>query len=339
MTSVYEVGREHIFQEVDDIHASIIDQRSAQIRLIAQTVAAKLRAVITEKVIENLLPANTEEYTGTLPLGTRFHRRVKDTTILVVEQTPTKRTVRMSPDVFVKPETWSRRGMKALRPYCLAFPYIVFVFRFNWFVGDGERDKNMSRHFDEPRVWVFYRNRPLESENDMLFHTNLPNIARSDAEVCMGQTLDHFEMADFSDINKYTDKYLGRFWGRGFNCDHQNNFDYLAYKYPDYFSTLRKWQVASKKNANFVLGINYLKWGRLERVYDHELRRGQEKLKKKCAQQIHTALQCWDGFEAEVGEALEDNVLSRRVFRDIMLKIWRKTAHKIEANLDVDSNR
>jgi hypothetical protein len=324
----YDIGKEIISREVNSIFPEIFNKTTNEIRALASITSAKLRDAIASRVVEKLLPANTEEYTGTLPLGTRFHRRIRDTTVLVVEQQPTKRTILITPDVGVPYRIWQKRGMKPLCCYSVPFPYVIFLFHFQWFRGGDDR------YFDEPRVYAFYRKAPLESEDDVLYHTNLPNIESTNCCICMGQTLDQFKHSDFMDINQYVHKYLARFWSRGFTCDYQDNYHQLAEKYPEYFSTIRKWQVAGKKNSNFVMDIDYRKYDFLKNVYHREFGIGQKFLHQNCVKEIYDTMdQGWREFEPEIARLLEKKMLSRDFINSILLKVWKEAAFEIEMRM------
>jgi hypothetical protein len=327
--SIFEHGKEELIAEIARRQDQIIRSNKSNVRVLGEVASQRLRDQIANNVCKEVLPANTEEYTGTLPMGTRFHRRIRNTTFLVVEQPPTKRTILITPDVAVSSDTWGKRGMKPLRAYTVPFPYVVFVFRFKWFEGDD------GRYFDEPTCWVCYRKEPLRSENSSLYHTNLSNVDAHDCTICMGETLDQFKREDFADINKYADKYLGRFWGRGFTTDLQNNYQELAQKYPDHFSTIRKWQVAGNRNANFVLDdIDYRYCKTVKDFWEMVYRSAHADVVKECKELVHaTIAEEWEKLDEKIRNALEGTLLSRAFFERNLLRVWKTAAEKIEERI------
>ncbi|MFC1623449.1 hypothetical protein ACFL16_03530, partial [Patescibacteria group bacterium] len=161
-----------------------------------------------------------------LPPGTRFYAKRGDQEFLVVEQIPQVRNVRIHHSIS---------GRDNSDYFSLAFPYVAFFMVFS----EGSLH-NLS---------VYYRNRPLESIDDMLFRANLPNMNRSG--VCLG-----FRGHRVEGLVARAQEVIGHFWSSEFNSDWSGPYEDFRSK-EKRVKSFSAWEKNSKKDPTFVLNVNW----------------------------------------------------------------------------------
>jgi hypothetical protein len=171
-----------------------------------------------------------------LPPGTRWVCRRKDLLNVVVEHPPQCRTLRVSS---------GKKGADDYQPFQLAFPYIVYVLTFY-------RDD-----FEEMKM--FFRNHTLNSLNDILYHTNLPNVRGEPGHygsqrVCLRYRP---EMLEGVPLAEAVPALIEFFWSTGFNQDIANSAFERAQTLDPRFAGFAAWEAASRENPLFPLELDW----------------------------------------------------------------------------------
>ena len=161
------------------------------------------------------------------PKGCRFCCSIGSSTIIVIEQDPQVRSLRLGSDLCVTINS----------PYtALALPYSVFFF-----------------HFREGRFSSLYygwRTRQLASLDDTISMPLLPNL-HSNLSVCLGD-----QRIDNGTLIEQTQKVLDSFWGSQFNSDLSRRWHDKADISP-LLNTAESWRQNSLDDPTFVLHLNY----------------------------------------------------------------------------------
>lgn len=123
-------------------------------------------------------------------------------------------------------------------PYTIATPYVVLQVPFH--------ENGIYCH-----VRVFYRNQPLQSIDDELYHTNLHNINS-------GLCLDGLKYPAKSSRAEVLGELVNHLWSGEFNRETGNLFELFAQDGNDQrLTSIENWQKASQADPKFVLGVNW----------------------------------------------------------------------------------
>lgn len=176
-----------------------------------------------------------------LPPGARWLRQKKDLLFLVVEHPPQSRTLGVSR---------GKKGEDDYHPYCLAFPYVLYVLTF---YRDG---------FEEMKM--FFRNASLSAPTDTLYHTNLPNVRGEPGHygsqrVCLRYRP---EMLEGVPLAEAVPALIEFFWNTGFNQDIANSAFGRARDRDPRLASLEAWEAASGENPLFPLEVEWEPAGR-----------------------------------------------------------------------------
>jgi hypothetical protein len=199
-----------------------------------------------------------------LPEGTRFFTQTNSCIIFVIEQKPGVRTL------FFEKGAINLENRETFR---LSLPYIIFIPIF-------------SRHQDKSPylsgVITCYRNNPLTSLDDMLFHPNLPNMGQGDRIeilpegnitdwtqmiMCQGHT-EKFQIfwPKSGDVTTMVNEIIGHFWDSKFG-DHLDSYYFeMAERDPGHFKDLSTWERSSIGNPFFVLQSQWVPAVRLSKL-------------------------------------------------------------------------
>ncbi len=187
-----------------------------------------------------------------LPIGTRLCESRNDKTIFVIEEPPRVMTTFWSldfidylRDYLYDNKLEKRKNMERKQKFSLAFPYIIYVIRFN-------RGKDV-------QLFIYYRTEPLMSTKDFLFRPNLPN--NEWGAVCTGNILG--DKSNYNDSETYARQIreiITAFWASEFNGDLSEGFYHYMlkgayYNHVEQFRTLWEWEKASKENPMFPLRV------------------------------------------------------------------------------------
>jgi len=208
------------------------DSGGGEVRVIRR---APLEAVL--RYVARIMPPPLP----VLPPGTRWLCRRKDLLNLVVEHPPQCRTLRVSR---------GKKGEEDYHPFRLAFPYIIYVLTF------------YREGFEEMKM--FFRNRPLSSSRDTLYHTNLPNVRgepghHGSQRVCLRYRP---EMLEGVPLTEAVPALIEFFWSTGFNQDIAGSAFERAQGRDPRFAGFAAWEAASRENPLFPLEVHWEPTGR-----------------------------------------------------------------------------
>ena len=193
-----------------------------------------------------------------LPQNCRFYSPLEESgcNIIVIEEPPRMRTIRVTPSLLSEYELLKSKGMdipeytKILEDkkpsghyhLYLSFPYVVYTIALN------QRNKlNI--------MYLNYRLQPLTSMNDFLLKANLPNID-SGCNVCMGDSL-VYPGDGVSNIIEATDLVISAFWNGEFNADLYHVFSLYNQVAPELCGYL-PWQYNSMINPSFIYNSKWI---------------------------------------------------------------------------------
>jgi len=177
--------------------------------------------------------AGTEQTANILPPNTRFYLERGNSQVVVIEQAPAVRSVKISRTV----------SGDYKNTYSLAFPYVVFILFYQ------------DNYFQSLRV--YYRTKPLKSLKDDLYRPNFTNL-NDNSTVCL-----NFPGTDSTNIVGQTEDILSHFWNSEFNSDLNSYYKRYAQKIPS-ISSIEEWEKSSKKNPLFALSLPWEKYKNLE---------------------------------------------------------------------------
>jgi hypothetical protein len=206
-----------------------------------------------------------------LPEGTRFYRRSDTAALFVIEHKPCVRTL-----IFTESEEVNPRVNGFKQSYRLSLPYLIFVPVFRYYT-------DTNHHADKPffsAMCVAYRNEPLTSLNDMLYHPNLPNLGRpnhTDARerdnpngdvktfqemiMCQGRaTMSHYGNAfelEPTNLNDMIAKLMAHFWNSNYTGELSAMWTKMKHR-DKRFESLATWEKHSKEDPLFVLKVNWV---------------------------------------------------------------------------------
>ena len=217
----------------------IIQIEEKEIRLLRKKDSAGLtveRRVGLESFLETLrlkLPPPARDF-PILPPGTRWFGRDEHTTVLVLEEGPRRRRIKVN--LAGEGET------PDFRFFHLAFPYILYVIIFR------------QGSFEEMKI--FYRPSPLEGLDDKLFFSNLLNVQatagrRSENRACLRPKPD----LGGKDLSSAAPALIDHFWSTDFNRDIEENCFDRARRRDPRLEDLKVWEDASTADPFFPLRI------------------------------------------------------------------------------------
>jgi len=213
--------------------------------------------------INNLLSVNDSASGEILPANCRyFHKTANGSTILVMEEAPSIRTIKVKLDLLSEAVELQKVGklekygyvefleQSPPGPYeiALSFPYLVYVIDIN-------KDKGVEK-FN-----VYFRVHPLTSLDDYLIRPFLTNMDNS--EVCTGniklpKTKGRRTLIDI------TETYITAWWEYEFNTDLSENYNKYAEKGPPELQGYLSWAYFTQYDPMFIFSIDWL-------MYDYKL--------------------------------------------------------------------
>lgn len=211
------------------------------------------RTVLVESLFDEILSRMpTLSQTPILPDNTRCYACHGDTEVVLVELPPQVRTIFWSDQQtpFLENLTGAKR-QKYIQECNLAFPYVVMVFTLK----KGE----FGLHRDGDGGFFpkcFYRNSPIISMNDRLYHTNLYNVRTADSCLCLHPKMDARKTSLCDKINFFSSE----LWNEIFttNMGSGDDFHFIkSEKIDPRLGSLESWQEASEK-PHFM--FSEIKW-------------------------------------------------------------------------------
>ena len=240
---------------INDMYASHLQSHYKESIIDDSTPKKRHRNVRTSEWLEKVRTHLTGDQHPDilLPPNCRFVKHYREGSIIVIEEPPAMRTIRVGMDMtrdserLKSKELWEKFGytdewfQENKQPYVfnLAIPYAVHVF----IITSGLQ-------FNRGRF--FFRPRPLLGNGDTLFKAPFLNIS-SNQSVCYGDTA---YKGPGTSIAREVDHVLRVFWSAPFNTDYIDN--YTCYEnipgLCDYFT----WQYYSQTNPMFIYDADWI---------------------------------------------------------------------------------
>ncbi len=212
-----------------------------------------------EKIITTASFGNnlSSQFTGSeiLPIGTRYYKNDLGSKIILIEQPPGLRTVKVSYDLSYLYESLESRGLikelglekfnfaKETHDLRLSFPFIVFLIKLN---SDNQMEYTK----------IFFRLQPVSSLNDYLFIIPLMNVSGSQ-DICLGESLKG-EKNDT--VNDGVMSVLNKFWFNKFNSDYLDNVR-LYEKAKEWGVTdVLSWSYYTKRDPMFIYKVKWIQY-------------------------------------------------------------------------------
>lgn len=218
----------------DKALATFSEEVSIDIQEQAESHTEELRKVMFKKFEQEFSrqqELNADEKAILLPEDVRFYLPIGNTKIVIVEQKPQVRTVQFSRD-FV-----NHYSKKEKRQYTLAFPYIVYLIKFNNNNYAGSR--------------LFFRNTPLRSLQSRLGFAGLPNLDGSN--FCIGNFKHSKSNSGFF---HRVQEVISHFWQSEFNTDWADGYRRAASNNPQ-MKNLSKWEKSTREDPMFILSMDW----------------------------------------------------------------------------------
>jgi len=222
---------------------------------IEEEIDNKLHVLIRNKVDSDIV---------IFPDNCRLFYQIEDYTFAVIEHSPQTRTIFVNPNLS---------GDENRTSYNLAFPFIIFIVKF------------YRNHFS--KLYVFYRNKPLRSIDDLIFRSNFSNVYTARQDHSEGEVCLNFQEHKEQDLVARIYEVISHFWNSEFNSD----LRYSLKKYQQSESRLKDfkiWEKESKKDPMFPLTVEWVSISSLKsRIKD--LLPANFDLLRNIKQQINTA--------------------------------------------------
>lgn len=192
--------------------------------------------------LENRTKSVADMSSDLMPQNVRFHFRRGSNQIFVIEEKPQRRSLCSRTN-----RSFGREG----KLYSVMLPYVVFVI----VMVNNELRSEL----------VYYRNEPLRSLDDDLFHTNLPNV-NGDCQVCT-----NFPGHRAKEVSGRVEEVIGHFWQSTFN----NDLTTFHERYGDEDNRLRNfssWEDASEEDPLFFQSISLIPATSLRNAINYQYR-------------------------------------------------------------------
>ena len=163
------------------------------------------------------------------PRNCRFFYEKGDSTIVVIEDEPKKRTVKLGNLVPSRASEFRRVG------YTLPMPYVVYVFHI--------------KEFRLVNAYIGWRSTPLVKTADKLARPLLPN-SHDNLEVCWGGTNGIIAAPSVAEV---CDKAITQYWTSDFNGDLRSRWDNRG-DVSDKLLDVNRWVA---EDTMFMMSLNY----------------------------------------------------------------------------------
>ena len=225
--------------------------------------------------IENIIDDDNDiPHMFVLPKNCRFIYKhpYLNTLLFVIEEEPQYRTINFKKEINTEYRKlnknplfenfdWTDKieNMRFNGSLRLFFPYSIFYFIISY-------NKHYDKYIQHIRTYYGFRKSPLNTLNDIIYHSTLPNIG-TNLMVCTGYKKD-FEVEDI-DIN-VIEKLIANFWTSTFNNDLEDSYLEMA-KRKDSKTDIFSWDYYSKNDPVFILKENYIPYGSLSSLIQNSM--------------------------------------------------------------------
>jgi len=231
MSTHFEIKGDLVYKITKEVNANsdgseaIREQKSAPVK-VEDWMDTLWKQVVGTKVTIPALPTGCGRIAGLMEKG--------DKTVVAVELSPCVKNLRGKFN--------SNDGEE--RYYKISFPFIIILIRFH-------------KEEFEKMVYIYYRNQPLLLGEDMLFHSNLPNVDEND-QICWGGS----SISSDCPLWKRVAQIWKRFWESSFNMDlYSDNFEPSS-ELEGHPKNFEEWEKMTKKSPEFIFKINWRETGK-----------------------------------------------------------------------------
>ena len=205
--------------------------------------------IFMSKIMNQISPQSNSDM---VPINCRYIKKYSEFTMVIIEEQPAMRSIRVSMDMGAEYERlkregkWEKFGYKDFfnensKPYTfmLAMPYVIHILLFN--------PSNQLT-----RGKVYFRPKALLGMGDLMYIPPLLNVS-GDMGVCYGDTA--YSSAG-RNLTKATELVTRSFWSSTFNTDYIDNYQKYA-SVPgvsDYFT----WQYYSHVDPMFIYNVEWI---------------------------------------------------------------------------------
>ena len=214
------------------------------------TPIIKKKALLTQDYLRRMT-INLGQAMTILPPNCRYVEKLNKGNIVVIEEPPAYRTVRIRMDFSSEynrlkevgkieeygfDDTWASRGPSD-RTFNLAFPYVIFILYMN-----------QSNQLSAGQV--FMRVARMIGLSDYLLKTPLTNIS-DNQYVCFGSN-----GGGHPTLNGGVEAAINNFWAAQFNTDY--TYNYAAYKNTAGVSSYMEWHALSQRDPMFIYNVKWI---------------------------------------------------------------------------------
>ena len=209
--------------------------------------------VLFTKIMDRIAP---NQATSLIPPNCRFMKTYSDHTMVIIEEQPAMRSIRVRMDMYDERESlkskgqWEEFGYKKFfeensNPYTfmLAMPYVIHVLLFT---NDNK--------FHEGSI--YFRPKSLLGMGDQLYIAPLLNVS-ANMGICYGDEV-YRDLP--TSLARASDYVVRNFWSSTFNPDYIDN--YYKYKHIAGVCNYFTWQYYSSTNPMFIYNVDWIPYSK-----------------------------------------------------------------------------
>ncbi len=213
----------------------------------------KRKTVFTTDYLKRISSGNLEG--NIMPPNCRYIEKLSRGSIVVIEEPPAMRTVKLSMNLSNEVSTLQKDGRLEAYGYnkhdfkdrhshklSLAFPYVIFLLY-------------ISEYHEAQLGQVYVRPGQMSGLSDYICKIPLTNISDNQS-VCFGEA----QYAKQRSLNAAINHIIMVFWSAEFNTDY--TYNYTAYKDAPILNSYLEWQYMSRENPMFIYNADWIKCAR-----------------------------------------------------------------------------
>lgn len=216
---------------------------------ISQILATAVEEIVTAAL--NARSTMIKNQGGMLPYGTVYNKQLGPYNIIVIEQKPCKRKLKIWPAIYSNEigvgytQVRNPAGNMATIPLkgefkTYALPYVYFLFCIDY-----------KSSIPQCAPHVYWNKKPITTISDSLFYTILTNDHCG--KICMGNT----DIIRFQNPVQYVNEYVNAYWNSEFSKDYAENYRQIRDADPEHFATLDHWARWSETKPEYALKAPY----------------------------------------------------------------------------------
>lgn len=188
-----------------------------------------------------------------LPPNCRYMEKVNNGTIVVIEEPPAFRTIRIRRDLKDEVKKLEEKGLleeygydeyfnedNPVKTFNLALPYCVFFL-------------HITDDFQLSSGQIYFRVARIAGMSDYLMKAPFPNISDSQY-ICFGDTA---HSGNYKSLNSIIEHAITSFWSAEFNSDYTYNI--RAYENIAGVNSFMEWHALSQRDPMFIYNVDWIK--------------------------------------------------------------------------------